>query len=207
MAYGVLDENSGSGAFARLTEQFRGLPGIGRKTAARLALAMIEQPREKADAFVAAIIDARDNIRHCQVCGNLCESDVCAVCSDVERDRTTVCVVEDIRARSAFEKVREYRGLYHVLGGALSPMDGIGPEQLNIASLLERVKDGVKEVIVATNPTIEGETTAMYLTRVLLPLGVKVSRLAYGVPVGGDLEYADRDTLGHALEGRRTIEE
>ena len=143
----------------------------------------------------------------CEKCFNISEAPVCSLCSDPERDGTTVCVVEDPRAVIAFEMVREYRGLYHVLGGVISPMDGIGPEQLHIRELLDRVKnDGVKEVILATNPTIEGETTAMYLAGLLKPLGIKVSRLAYGVPVGGDLEYADEVTLLRAIEGRKDID-
>lgn len=200
-----MDEENG--AFARLAQQFRSLPGIGRKTASRLALALLDAPPERAETFAATIREARAVVRRCEVCGNLCEEEICPVCADESRDHTVVCVVQDIRAVAAFERVREYRGVYHVLGGALSPMDGIGPDKLNIASLASRVADGgVREVILATNPTIEGESTAMFLMRLLTPSGVKLTRLAYGIPVGGDLEYADEITLGRAIEGRRTME-
>ncbi len=190
-----------------LIEQFRSLKGIGRKTAARLAFCILDFSDEQAEHFANSIIEAKRACMTCEKCFNISEAPVCSLCSDPERDGTTVCVVEDPRAVIAFEKVREYRGLYHVLGGVISPMDGIGPEQLHIRELLDRVKnDGVKEVILATNPTIEGETTAMYLAGLLKPLGIKVSRLAYGVPVGGDLEYADEVTLLRAIEGRKDID-
>lgn len=187
-----------------LIDNFRRLPGIGRKTAVRMAFSLLDFSDGDAEDFAAAIIEAKRKIRPCRVCGNISEDGLCMVCADDKRDRSVICVVEDARAVSALEKVREYHGLYHVLGGAISPMDGIGPDELNIKSLLERL-EGVEEVIIATNPTIEGETTAMYISKLLKPLGVKVTRLAYGVPVGGELEYSDEVTLFRALEGRRDL--
>ncbi len=187
-----------------LIDNFRRLPGIGRKTAVRMAFSLLDFSDGDAEDFAAAIIEAKRKIRPCRVCGNISEDGLCMVCADDKRDRSVICVVEDARAVSALEKVREYHGLYHVLGGAISPMDGIGPDELNIKSLLERL-EGVDEVIIATNPTIEGETTAMYISKLLKPLGVKVTRLAYGVPVGGELEYSDEVTLFRALEGRRDL--
>ncbi len=187
-----------------LIDNFRRLPGIGRKTAVRMAFSLLDFSDGDAEDFASAIIEAKRKIRPCRVCGNISEDGLCMVCADDKRDRSVICVVEDARAVSALEKVREYHGLYHVLGGAISPMDGIGPDELNIKSLLERL-EGVDEVIIATNPTIEGETTAMYISKLLKPLGVKVTRLAYGVPVGGELEYSDEVTLFRALEGRRDL--
>ena len=169
-----------------------------------MAFSLLDFSDGDAEDFAAAIIEAKRKIRPCRVCGNISEDGLCMVCADDKRDRSVICVVEDARAVSALEKVREYHGLYHVLGGAISPMDGIGPDELNIKSLLERL-EGVDEVIIATNPTIEGETTAMYISKLLKPLGVKVTRLAYGVPVGGELEYSDEVTLFRALEGRRDL--
>lgn len=190
----------------RLAEQFGKLSGIGRKTAMRLAFSVIDMSDEEAADFAQAVIDAKSQIHLCPICKNLTDKEVCDICTDETRDRTTICVVEDTKAVIAFENVREYSGLYHVLGGVISPMNGITPEKLNIKELLKRCEDStVKEVIIATNPTIEGETTAMYLSRLLKPLGITVTRLAYGVPVGGDLEYADAVTLFRALEGRRDV--
>ena len=189
----------------RLIEQFAKLPGVGRKTATRYALSLIDWNGEKIDAFADAITDAKKRIRRCSVCNNISEGELCNICGDTQREGI-LCIVEDPRAVMSIERVREYKGKYHVLGGVLSPMNGIGPEQLKIKELLARLdKEGISEVIIATNPTVEGETTAMYITRLLKPLGIKVTRLAYGVPVGADLEYADEVTLFRAIEGRREI--
>ncbi len=190
----------------RLVEQFERLPGIGRKTAQRLAFFVLSLPKEEAQKFSDAIVEAHEKIKRCKICQNLTDSEVCSICSDKTRDHSTICVVEDPRDVIAFERTREYRGLYHVLHGLISPMDGIGPEQIYVKELLARLSDDtVKEVIMATNPTVEGEATAMYLSRIVKPLGMKVTRLAYGIPVGGNLEYADEVTLYRALEGRNEI--
>lgn len=190
-----------------LCEQFQRLSGIGRKTALRLAFSVLESSEEEATAFAQAILDAKTKIHLCPVCQNLTDREICAICADEQRDPRTICVVEDPRAVLALEKVKEYHGLYHVLHGVLSPMNGIGPDQLKIKELLDRLNDErVAEVIVATNPTVEGEATAMYLARLLKPLSLKVTRLAYGIPMGGDLEFADEITLYRALEGRRDVE-
>lgn len=190
----------------RLIEQFGKLPGIGRKTALRLALSVLDLPEENVEEFAKVIVEAKRDIKKCPICSNICVGDICDVCDDDKRDHSLVCVVEDAKAVMAFEKVRDFNGVYHVLGGVLSPINGIGPEDINLMSLLERIKTGqIKELIVATNPTVEGEATAMYISRLVSDLGVKVSRLAYGVPVGGDLEYADEVTLHRAIEGRREI--
>ena len=187
----------------KLTECFARLPGIGRKSAQRLAFHILRMPEEEAKAFANAILEAREKIGYCEICKNITDTPRCAICSDETRDKSTVCVVEDPRDVIAIERTKEYHGLYHVLGGLISPMDGIGPENLFIKELLARLGDGsVKEVIMATNPTVEGEATAMYLSRLLKPMGVRVSRLAYGIPVGGNLEYADEVTLYRAIEGR-----
>lgn len=191
---------------SRLIEQFASLPGIGRKTAQRLAFYVLTMSKEQAEAFSSAIMDAHEKIHYCSVCRNYTDKETCEICDDPSRDRSVICVVEDAKDVAAFERTREYRGLYHVLGGLISPMDGIGPDQLFLKELLSRVNDGtVKEVIMATNPTIEGEATAMYVGKLLKPLGVTVSRLAYGVPVGSDLEYADEVTLYKAIENRSTM--
>ena len=189
-----------------LISQFQHLSGIGRKTAVRLAYSVLDYTDEEAEEFADAIMRAKRDIGTCPVCQNISEGDLCPVCSDSTRDRSVICVVEDCRAVMSMERVREYRGLYHVLHGALSPMNGITPETLRIKELLARLDNGsVKEIIIATNPTVEGETTAMYISKLLRNTDVKVSRLAYGVPVGGDLEYADEVTLFRALEGRREL--
>lgn len=191
----------------RLIDRFNRLPGIGKKTAVRLAFSVLDFSEEEADDFADAIVNAKRQLRACPCCGNITTEGLCSVCRDEERDHAVICVVEDSRDVMAMERVRDYRGLYHVLGGVLSPMNGVGPEQLRIRELLARLEDGtVTEVILATNPTVEGETTAMYLARLLKPFSVKVSRLAYGIPVGGDLEYADAVTLDRALQGRRFLE-
>ena len=187
----------------KLTECFSRLPGIGRKSAQRLAFHILRMPEEEAKAFANAILEAREKIGYCEICKNITDTPRCAICSDETRDKSTVCVVEDPRDVIAIERTKEYHGLYHVHGGLISPMDGIGPENLFIKELLARMTDGsVKEVIMATNPTVEGEATAMYLSRLIKPMGIKVSRLAYGIPVGGNLEYADEVTLYRAIEGR-----
>ncbi|MBQ4611943.1 MAG: recombination protein RecR [Clostridia bacterium] len=190
----------------RLTEQLERLPGIGRKSAARLAFHLLYMPEEQARAFTQAIVDARENIHECPTCCNLTDAAQCPVCEDPRRDRTVICVVEDPQDVLAIERTREYRGLYHVLHGTISPMDGRGPEALRVKELLHRLEDeSVTEVIMATNPTVEGDYTAMYLSRLLKPLNIKVTRLAYGIPVGGDLEYADEVTLSRSLEGRSEL--
>lgn len=190
----------------KLIEQFAKLPGIGRKSAERLAFHILNMPREYACEMAEAIVEAKDKICFCDKCQNLTDVNPCAICSDVRRDTSTICVVEMPKDVIAIEKMREYHGLYHVLHGSLSPMDGIGPDDLAIAPLLARMSDGsVKEVIMATNPNVSGEATAMYLCKLLKPLGVRVTRIAHGIPVGGDLEYADEVTLMRAMEGRREM--
>lgn len=190
----------------RLIEEFRRLPGIGGKTAVRLAFSVVTGSEERAESFADAILTAKREIRACSVCCNLSASELCPICSDPDRDGSVICVVEDARDVMAMERIRDYRGLYHVLGGALSPMNGITPDKLYIRELLERLAaPTVREVIIATNPTVEGETTATYLARLLQPFELKVTRLAYGIPVGGDLEYADEVTLHRAMEGRTSI--
>ena len=190
----------------RLIEEFCRLSGVGQKTAVRYAFAVLDMTEEEAQSFADAIVSAKKNVMECEVCGNLSDRPVCHICSDEKRSREVVCVVEDAKTVMALEKVKEYNGTYHVLGGAISPMDGITPADLRIKELLTRIAAGeIKEIIIATNPNIEGETTAMYLSKLITPLGVRVTRLAYGVPVGADLEYADESTLLRALDGRRDI--
>ena len=189
-----------------LAEKFGRLEGVGRKTAMRMAFSVLELEDEDARAFAQAIIDAKEKIHLCPVCQNLTDREVCPICADEDRDHSLICVVTDPRTVIAMEKVREFRGVYHVLHGLISPMNGVTPDKLKIRELLARVGEGeVAEIIVATNPTVEGEATAMYLSKLLHPLGIKVTRLAYGVPVGADLEYADEITLFRALEGRREV--
>lgn len=187
---------------AKLIEHLRALPGVGGKTAVRLAYHLLDMDASQARALADAIVEAKAKIALCKVCYNLTDSNPCAICADEGRDRTTICVVEQPRDVNALERTRDYRGLYHVLHGALSPMDGVGPEDLRIKGLLRRCASGVSEVIMATNASIEGESTALYIARLLAPLGVKVTRLAHGLPMGGDLEYADEMTLAKALAGR-----
>ena len=189
-----------------LAEKFARLEGVGKKTAMRMAFSVLDMEPEDATAFAQAIVDAREKIHLCPVCQNLTDRELCPICADEERDHETVCVVTDARTVLSMEKVREFRGVYHVLHGLISPMNGITPDRLKIRELLARVGEGeIEEVIVATDPTVEGEATAMYLSKLLRPLGVRVTRLAYGVPVGADLEYADEVTLFRALEGRREV--
>ncbi len=198
---------SGIDALDLLSEQFARLPGIGRKTAERLAYAVLGYSSEEIAKFAAAMTEAKEKIHRCPICQNLTDREVCPICLDAGRDRSVICVVEDARAVMAFEKVRTFRGVYHVLHGLISPMSGITPDALTLRELLARLEDeSVKEVIVATGATTEGEATAMYLARLLQPLGVKVTRLAHGIPFGGALEYADEITLSRALEGRRDFD-
>lgn len=190
----------------KLIEQFEGLPGIGHKTAQRLAFHVLGMPDAGARDFADAILSAKKAIKPCRVCQNLTESDLCPICSDARRDKSIICVVTDPKDLIAIERTREFKGLYHVLHGAISPLSDIGPDQLRIKELLQRVaEEDVQEVIMATNPDTEGETTAMYISRLLKPFEIKVTRLAYGVPVGGHLEFSDEVTLTRALEGRREI--
>ena len=191
---------------AMMAAQLSRLPGIGRKTAGRLAYHLLSRSDAEAKAFADAILEAKEKIHYCKCCQNLTDLELCPVCTDEGRDRSVICVVEDPRDVMAFERTREYNGLYHVLHGAISPMDGIGPDSLRIKELMARLAgDEIKEIIMATNPTVEGEATASYISRLIRPMGVKVTRLAYGIPVGGDLEYADEITLSRALEGRNEI--
>lgn len=190
----------------RLAEQFGRLEGVGRKSAMRMAFSVLEWSEEDVEAFAQAAVDAKRKIHLCPICQNLTDREICPICADESRDRSVICVVTDAKTVLAMEKVREYRGTYHVLHGLISPMNGVTPDDLKIRELIERVGEGgVSEVIVATNPTVEGEATAMYLSKLLKPFGVTVTRLAYGVPVGADLEYADEVTLFRALEGRREV--
>ena len=186
-----------------LQEWFAKLPGIGPKSAARLAYRVIEMDPAEVKQFAQDMYAARLAVRHCAICGNLTDREVCPICADEKRDKRTICVVKDVRDVMAIERGREYRGVYHVLGGVISPLDGIGPDEIRIKELLARVREGVQEVILATNPDVKGEATAVYIHQLLEPLGVKVTRIAHGVPVGGELEYADDVTLMKSLEGRR----
>ena len=193
-------------ALERLTESFARLPGIGGKTAQRLAFHVLSLPEEEAQAFADAILRARQEVHTCPVCQNLTDEELCPICADEQRDRGLICVVAEPRDVIALERAREYRGVYHVLHGVISPLNHVGPDDIRVRELLHRVGEGgVREVIMATNPDTEGEATAMYLSRLLRPMEVKVTRLAYGVPVGSQLEYADEVTLLRALEGRREI--
>ncbi|MBQ3064224.1 MAG: recombination protein RecR [Clostridia bacterium] len=199
--------STGIEALDILAEQFARLPGIGRKSAQRLALALLEYSDEDIQAFVSAVGEAKAKIHRCPICQNLTDREVCPVCANAARDKSVICVVEDARAVMAFERVRSYNGVYHVLHGLISPMSGITPDALTLRELLARLQDDtVKEIIMATGATAEGEATAMYISRLLSPLGVKVTRLAHGIPYGGELEYADEITLSHALAGRRNLE-
>jgi recombination protein RecR len=205
----VVNEHGGTTAapLARLIEEFYKLPGIGPKSAQRLAYYLLRMPATDAHSLAQAIIEVKERVTLCSVCQNVTEIDPCRVCASDSRDRTTICVVEEPLDILAVERAGSYKGLYHVLHGAISPMDGIGPEDLKISELLARLRDGtVTEVILATNPNLEGEATSMYLGRLIGPIGLKVTRLARGLPVGGDLEYADDVTLARAFEGRREVD-
>jgi recombination protein RecR len=188
-----------------LTLELARLPGVGRKTALRLTYHLLKRPPDEVRRLARALDSAMERVRSCSRCGNLTEADPCDLCSSPRRDATCICVVEEASDVMAIERTGEYRGLYHVLGGRLSPLDGVGPEELNMVSLLGRLGEGVSEVIVATNPSVEGEATALYLQRIVKPLGIRVTRLARGLPVGGDLEYADGVTIAQAFAGRREL--
>ncbi|SHK17125.1 recombination mediator RecR [Tepidibacter formicigenes] len=195
-----------SGPISRLIEEFSKLPGIGRKTAQRLAFHVINMNISEVKGLSNAILEAKQQIRYCSVCCNITDKNPCSICSNDNRNEEVICVVEDPRDVAAMERTKEFRGKYHVLHGVISPMDGVGPDMIKIKELIERLNnESVKEIILATNPTIEGEATAMYLARLIKPLGIKVTRIAHGLPVGGDLEYADEVTISKALEGRREL--
>jgi len=192
-------------AIEKLIEEFAKLPGVGYKTAQRLTLYVLNLPKEEVEEFANALVKARGTIKYCSVCGNFTDSDPCAICSNPSRDKETICVVEEPKDIMAIERVREYNGVYHVLHGVISPMSGKGPDAIRLRELISRTKDDIKEIIVATNPNVDGEATAMYISKLLKPLGIKVTRIAHGIPVGGELEYADEVTLSKALEGRKEI--
>ena len=190
----------------RLIENFEKLPSIGHKTATRLAFHMLNLNEEGINEFINSIVEAKKNLKYCSKCFNITDTDPCPICSSPKRDQSIICVVEDVRDVVAMEKTHEFKGVYHVLHGSISPMNGIGPEDIKIKELLERLKDtDVKEIILATNPRVEGEATAIYLSKLIKPIGIKVTRIAHGIPVGGDLEYTDEITLSKALEGRREL--
>ena len=195
-----------SPSIEKLIEAFEKLPSIGHKTAARLAFHMLNSSEEEINNFVNAITNAKKNLKYCSKCFNISDTDPCIICSNPKRDESIICVVEDVRAIIAMERTHEFNGVYHVLHGSISPMNGVGPDDIKVKELLARLTDGkVKEIILATNPRVEGEATAMYLSKLIKPLGIKVTRIARGIPVGGDLEYTDEITLMQALEGRREL--
>ena len=195
-----------SPSIEKLIEAFERLPSIGNKTAARLAFYMLDQSEEEIKEFVSAIENAKHNLKYCSKCYNISDTDPCNICANSARDNKVICVVEDVKDVIAMERTHEFKGLYHVLHGSISPMNGIGPDEIRIKELLSRLMDGeVKEIILATNPKVEGEATAMYISKLVKPLGIKVTRIAHGIPVGGDLEYTDEVTLSRALEGRREL--
>ena len=195
-----------SPSIEKLIEAFERLPSIGHKTAARLAFHILNSSEEEINEFVNAISNAKKNLKYCSKCYNISDTDPCMICSNSKRDTNTICVVEDVRDIIAMERAHEFNGVYHVLHGSISPMNGVGPDDIKVKELLARLQDGdVKEIILATNPRVEGEATAMYLSKLIKPLGIKVTRIARGIPVGGDLEYTDEITLMQALEGRREL--
>ena len=195
-----------SPSIEKLIESFEKLPSIGHKTAVRLAFHMLDLNEEDTNEFINSIINAKANLKYCNNCYNISDTDPCPICSSPKRDSSLICVVEDVRDIMAMERTHEFKGVYHVLHGTISPMNGIGPEDIKIKELLNRIgNDDVKEIIIATNPRVEGEATAIYLSKIIKPLGVKVTRIAHGIPVGGDLEYTDEVTLSKALEGRREL--
>ena len=195
-----------SPSIEKLIQSFEKLPSIENKTAARLAFYILNASEEETNDFISSIVNAKKNLKYCSKCYNISDTDPCPICSNPKRDQSEICVVEDVRDIVAMEKTHEFRGVYHVLHGSISPMNGVGPDDIKIKELLARLMDGqVKEVILATNPRVEGEATAMYLSKLIKPLGIKVTRIAHGIPVGGDLEYTDEITLTKALEGRREI--
>ena len=190
----------------RLIESFERLPSIGHKTAARLAFHVLDWNEEETNAFISSIVTAKKNLKYCSKCFNITDTDPCPICSNVKRDQSPICVVEDVRDVAAMERTHEFKGVYHVLHGSISPMNGVGPDDIKIKELLSRLIEGnVKEVILATNPRVEGEATAMYISKLIKPMGINATRIAHGIPVGGDLEYTDEITLTKALEGRREI--
>ena len=196
-----------SPSIEKLIEGFEKLPSIGHKTAVRLAFHMLDATEEETNAFISSIVNAKKNLKYCSKCYNITDTDPCPICSNPKRDITSICVVEDVKDVVAMEKTHEFKGVYHVLHGSISPMNGVGPNDIKIKELLHRIQENehIKEVILATNPRVEGEATAMYLSKLIKPLGIKVTRIAHGIPVGGDLEYTDEITLMKALEGRREI--
>ena len=195
-----------SPSIEKLIENFEKLPSIGHKTAIRLAFHMLDLDQEKTEKFISSIVDAKKNLKYCSKCFNITDNDPCPICSNPKRNQEQICVVEDVRDVVAMERTHEFKGVYHVLHGSISPMNGIGPDDIKIKELLARLSDNsVKEIILATNPRVEGEATAIYISKIIKPLGIKVTRIAQGIPVGGDLEYTDEVTLSQALEGRREI--
>ncbi len=203
---GEQDTRISGKALGRMVDAFMRLPGIGRKSAERLAFAVLAMPQDDAEQFARAVVDLKNSSRYCSICNNITEDEVCTICRDVRRDGSVLCIVEEPSNILALEKTGAFRGRYHALRGAISPLDGVGPEDLRIEGLLDRLRGGeVREVVLATNPTVKGETTALYLAGIIKPLGIGVTRIAYGLPVGGDLEYADENTIQRALEGRREM--
>jgi len=195
-----------SPSIEKLIEAFERLPSIGSKTAARLAFYMLNQSEEQVNEFVSAIVNAKKNLKYCSKCYNISDTDPCIICSNAKRDESIICVIEDVKDVIAMERTHEFKGLYHVLHGTISPMNGVGLDDIKIKELLARLMEGqVKEIILATNPRVEGEATAMYISKLVKPLGIKVTRIAHGIPVGGDLEYTDEVTLSKAIEGRREL--
>lgn len=195
-----------SPSIEKLIESFEKLPSIGHKTAVRLAFHMLDLNEEDTNEFINSIVKAKTNLKYCSTCYNISDTDPCPICSSPKRDGSIICIVEDVRDIMAMERTHEFKGVYHVLHGTISPMNGIGPEDIKIKELLNRIGNGeIKEIIIATNPRVEGEATAIYLSKIIKPLGIKVTRIAHGIPVGGDLEYTDEITLSKALEGRREL--
>ena len=195
-----------SPSIEKLIQSFEKLPSIGNKTAVRLAFHILNCSKEETDEFISAIVSAKENLKYCSICYNISDTDPCTICANVTRDKSVICVVEDVKDIIAMERTHEFKGVYHVLHGSISPMNGVGPDDIKIKELLARLMNGeVKEIILATNPRVEGEATAMYISKLVKPLGVKVTRIAHGIPVGGDLEYTDEVTLTKALEGRREL--
>ena len=192
-------------AIAELVEEFEKLPGIGHKTAGRLAFHVLNSSAEDAQNFANAILNAKSKTKFCSICNNMAEDDICPICQNTKRDKATICVVADVKDLIAMEKTHEFNGTYHIVQGVISPINGIGPDDIKIKELLSRLNDETKEVILATNPNVEGEATAMYISKLIKPLGIKVTRIAHGIPVGGDLEYTDEVTLTMAIDGRREI--
>ncbi len=198
--------SSYSPSIEKLIESFEKLPSIGHKTAIRLAFHMLDMSKEETEEFISSIKEAKQKLKYCSTCFNIADTDPCPICSNPKRDQSTICVVEDVRDIMAMERTHEYKGVYHVLHGTISPMNGIGPDEIKIKELLERIKDNdIKEVIIATNPRVEGEATSIYISKLIKAFNIKVTRIAHGIPVGGDLEYTDEITLMKAMEGRREI--